>query len=357
MARHLVAAGELLESDPKTAYQHTLAARARAGRLAVVREAVGEAAYAAGEYAEALAELRAAKRMNGAHDYVAIMADCERALGRPDRALTLLRNAPREKFAPPLVAETVIVEAGARRDRGELEAALRTLENAHLNSQSRAPWVARLRYAYADTLACRRPAARTRWSGSTVPRPSTSTRSPTPGRVRSRSNGSSATPEPADVHKPSAVDAVHKAAKVVGRRRPMRGSCCPEVICVEQKEEPDACNEVVLRGRISGDPQERELPSGTVMVSFRVVIVRHRTPMTASSKQPSDWVECSAWGARVRKQATSWRDGDTVEVRGALRRRYFRAGSDARTSVEVEMLSGRLVRRARASESLRAATG
>jgi hypothetical protein len=152
VARHLVAAGELLDSDPRTAYEHTLAARARASRLAVVREAVGEAAYAAGEYAEALAELRAAKRMNGAHDYVAIMADCERALGRPDRALTLLRNAPRDTFAPPLQAETVIVEAGARRDRGELDAALRTLENAHLNSQSRAPWVARLRYAYADTL-------------------------------------------------------------------------------------------------------------------------------------------------------------------------------------------------------------
>jgi len=152
VARHLVAAGELLESDPKVAYQHTLAARGRAGRLAVVREAVGEAAYAAGEYAEALAELRSAKRMNGAHDYVAIMADCERALGRPDRALTLLKNTPRDKFAPPLLAEVQIVEAGARRDRGELDAALRTLENGALNSRSRAPWVARLRYAYAETL-------------------------------------------------------------------------------------------------------------------------------------------------------------------------------------------------------------
>jgi tetratricopeptide (TPR) repeat protein len=152
VARHLAAAGELLESDPKTAYEHTLAARARASRLAVVREAVGEAAYAAGEYAEALAELRAAKRMNGAHDYVAIMADCERALGRPDRALTLLRNAPREKFSAALLAEIVIVEAGARRDRGEIDAALRTLEHSKMSSQSREPWVARLRYAYADTL-------------------------------------------------------------------------------------------------------------------------------------------------------------------------------------------------------------
>jgi tetratricopeptide (TPR) repeat protein len=152
VARHLVAAGLLIDSDPKTAYEHTLAARARASRLAVVREAVGEAAYAAGEYTEALAELRAAKRMNGVHDYVAMMADCERALGRPDRALALVRNAPREKLSHALLAELTIVEAGARRDRGELDAALRTLETSHINSKSREPWVARLRYAYADTL-------------------------------------------------------------------------------------------------------------------------------------------------------------------------------------------------------------
>jgi tetratricopeptide (TPR) repeat protein len=152
VARHLVAAGLLIDAEPRTAYEHTLAARARASRLAVVREAVGEAAYAAGEYTEALAELRAAKRMNGAQDYVAIMADCERALGRPDRALALVRNAPREKLSPALLAELTIVEAGARRDRGELDAALRTLETSHINSKSREPWVARLRYAYADAL-------------------------------------------------------------------------------------------------------------------------------------------------------------------------------------------------------------
>lgn len=152
VARHLAAAQELIVEDPKTAYQHTLAARARAQRLAVVREAVGEAAYAAGEYADALAELRAAKRMNGAYDYLAIMADCERALKRPDRALTLIKAAPREKLSAELNAELTIVEAGARRDRGEMDAALRTLENAHLMTKTRAPYVARLRYAYADAL-------------------------------------------------------------------------------------------------------------------------------------------------------------------------------------------------------------
>jgi hypothetical protein len=152
VARHLVAAGLLIDSEPRTAYEHTLAARARASRLAVVREAVGEAAYAAEEYTEALAELRAAKRMNGVQDYVAMMADCERALGRPDRALALVRNAPKDKLSHALLAELTIVEAGARRDRGELDAALRTLETSHINSKSREPWVARLRYAYADTL-------------------------------------------------------------------------------------------------------------------------------------------------------------------------------------------------------------
>ena len=152
VARHLVAAGQLIDTEPRIAYEHTLAARARASRLSVVREAVGESAYAAGEYAEALAELRAAKRMNGVQDYVAIMADCERALGRPDRALALVKNAPKDKLSPALLAELTIVESGARRDRGELDAALRTLELSHLLSKSREPWVARLRYAYADAL-------------------------------------------------------------------------------------------------------------------------------------------------------------------------------------------------------------
>lgn len=152
VARHLAAAGLLIDSDPKTAYEHTLAARARAARLAVVREACGEAAYAAGEYAEALSELRAAKRMNGATAYLPIMADCERALGRPERALELAKSPAVAKFEPEAKAEMTIVEAGARRDMGEHDAALRTLEYAPLNSNTRAPWVTRLRYAYADTL-------------------------------------------------------------------------------------------------------------------------------------------------------------------------------------------------------------
>lgn len=152
IARHLVAAGQLVDEDPETAYQHTLAARARAPRLAVVREAAGEAAYAAGHYAEALADLRAAKRMNGATDYLPIMADCHRALGQPEQAVKLAHSPSVANFASPAKAEMTIVEAGARRDMGQLDAALRVLEQAPLMSKSRESWVVRLRYAYADTL-------------------------------------------------------------------------------------------------------------------------------------------------------------------------------------------------------------
>jgi len=152
VARHLAAAGMLIDDDPEKAYQHTLAARARASRLAVVREATGEAAYAAGHYAEALSELRAAKRMNGATDYLPIMADCHRALGNPEQAIKLAKSPSVANFSTEAKAEMTIVEAGARRDMGQLDAALRTLELAPLTSKSRSAWVVRLRYAYADTL-------------------------------------------------------------------------------------------------------------------------------------------------------------------------------------------------------------
>lgn len=128
---------------------------------------------------------------------------------------------------------------------------------------------------------------------------------------------------------------------------------------MDQHEVPEPLNEVVLRGRVSGDPRTRELPSGSALVVFRLVLARQRTAMTAGSKQVSDWIDCSAWASRVRKQAAGWRDGDYVEVRGAVRSRYLRAGERSRTNVEVEVLGARLVRRAApgAGQSLRAATG
>ena len=128
VAAHLVAAGQLIGTDPETAHRHALAARARAARVALVREAVGETAYAAGLYAEALSELRAARRMNGAVDYLPVIADCERAVGKPARAIDLARSEAAERLSRAGRVEMRIVEAGARADLGQLDQALKTLE-------------------------------------------------------------------------------------------------------------------------------------------------------------------------------------------------------------------------------------
>lgn len=152
IARHLVAAGLILDCDPQTALEHTLAARARATRNPTVREAVGEAAYAAGKYSQALSELRAARRMNGIQSYAAMIADCERALARPDRAVRMDTQELRSSLEQSTRVELAIVVAGARRDMNQFDAAVQRLERESLNSTSREEWVARLRYAYADTL-------------------------------------------------------------------------------------------------------------------------------------------------------------------------------------------------------------
>jgi tetratricopeptide (TPR) repeat protein len=155
VAAHLVVAGRLIDDDPELAYAHAEAARRRAARLPIVREAAAEAAYAAGRYDAALSEFRALRRMTGMHDYLPVMADCERALGRPHNALKLAREADRVGLDPMLRIEMIIVEAGARRDLGQDEEARRILERAVAAARlGGVPplAVARLRYAYADVL-------------------------------------------------------------------------------------------------------------------------------------------------------------------------------------------------------------
>jgi single-strand DNA-binding protein len=101
-----------------------------------------------------------------------------------------------------------------------------------------------------------------------------------------------------------------------------------------------ADNTVLLRGRVTTAPVERELPSGTVISAFRISVPRARTSMTAGSAQGVDWVDCTAWNARCRRSVSRWAVGDLVEVTGALRRRYVRAGPGS-TRLEVEVLGAR----------------
>ncbi len=150
VALHLIAASTLADDEPELAWRHARAARAKGGRIAVVRETVGLVAYRAGEWSEAISELRAARRMGGGPGHLAVMADCERALERPEKAIELSRSAEAGQLDEDGAIEMTIVVAGARADLGQLDAALLLLEQAGIREQDAD---ARVLYAYADLLA------------------------------------------------------------------------------------------------------------------------------------------------------------------------------------------------------------
>jgi len=152
VGRHLAAAGLLVDEDPTLALAHAQYAKAKAARVPAVREAVGIAAYAAGDFPLARAELRAAHRMTDAPELIPLLADCERALGQPERALELAASVPSRALSRDDRIELAIVVSGARRDLGQAEAALRALPTAELESDRVDGPLLRLWYAYAEAL-------------------------------------------------------------------------------------------------------------------------------------------------------------------------------------------------------------
>ncbi len=152
VAKNLVMVARLIDEDPEGAYGYSRVALRLASRVAAVREAAGFAAYASQKYAEALAEFRAARRMTGTVELWPLMADCERGLGRPEKALDMAGAPEVHKLDKAGQVEMRLVAAGARRDLGQLDAAIVTLQSSELASNSVQPWTARLRYAYADAL-------------------------------------------------------------------------------------------------------------------------------------------------------------------------------------------------------------
>ena len=152
VAKHMIMASTLIEDDPQLALRHARAAKDRAGRVGVVRETAGIVAYHAGEWKEALSELRAARRMMGGPGLLAVMADAERGLGRPEKALEIGREPGVSELDDAQKVELAIVLAGARHDLGQHEAALATLQKFNPSLNSKDPSTARLSYAYADAL-------------------------------------------------------------------------------------------------------------------------------------------------------------------------------------------------------------
>jgi tetratricopeptide (TPR) repeat protein len=152
VARHMVCVNLYMDVDPELAHKHAVAAAHHAGRLAVVRETAGYAAYRAGHYEIALKELRAANRISGDVTMWPVMADCERGLGNPLKALNLAGSPEVKRLDKAEEIEMRIVASGARRDLGEMDAAVVTLQCKELKNESD-EWAVRLRYAYADALA------------------------------------------------------------------------------------------------------------------------------------------------------------------------------------------------------------
>jgi single-strand DNA-binding protein len=111
-------------------------------------------------------------------------------------------------------------------------------------------------------------------------------------------------------------------------------------------DQVEFANVVRLRGRLAAAPRLRELPSGDTVWNLRVVV--ERPPLPPGKERPRqrvDSLECAVWSGRLMRLVEKWEAGDVVDVTGALRRRFFRAGGVTASRVEVELTGGRRVRR------------
>lgn len=152
VSKHLVMAGRLIDDDPELAMEHALAASRRGGRMALVREAVGLTAYAAGRYGDALREFRTFRRITGSNEHLPVMVDCERGLGRPEKALEAARGEEADELDTAGKVELAIVVSGARNDLQQYEAAVTALEIPQLDPNRAFSFSPRLFRAYSDAL-------------------------------------------------------------------------------------------------------------------------------------------------------------------------------------------------------------
>ena len=145
-------AAKFIHEDPPLAHEHALAASRRAGRIAIVRETLGITAYAIGDFALALRELRTYRRISGKEDQIALMVDSERGVGRADRALETGRAVDRSKLPTPVRVALAIAMSGARLDLGQIDLALAELEIPELDPNRAFEWSPSLFYARAAVL-------------------------------------------------------------------------------------------------------------------------------------------------------------------------------------------------------------
>ncbi|WHS27692.1 hypothetical protein [Auritidibacter ignavus] len=152
VAKHLVMAARYLEADPELAFDHARAASSRGGRIGVVREAVGITAYEAEKYQDALREFRTYRRISGDDTHIPEIVDCERALGRGEKALQTAAEVNREKLTKRVRVELAIVVSGILQDLGRAQEAVAALQIPELDRHKAFSYSPRLFTAYADAL-------------------------------------------------------------------------------------------------------------------------------------------------------------------------------------------------------------
>ena len=112
---------------------------------------------------------------------------------------------------------------------------------------------------------------------------------------------------------------------------PSKKAVAKKKAIVIQSHQPK--NEVFLVGRVTSLAVEKLLPSGDRVVEFRVVIGREKS---RGSKKEVDSLDIAAWSSRTRKAALSLKIDTWVEIKGSVRRRFWRAPTGLASRWQVE---------------------
>ncbi|KFF30813.1 tetratricopeptide repeat protein [Bifidobacterium bombi] len=145
---HILAAYSLEESDPQAALEHAKWVAHQASRIDFARETLAFVAYRQGDYKLALREFQTAQRMNGFMDYLPFIADCERGLGEPKKAINIALGEDAKRLQGESKAEMFLVYAGALGDLGAWDQAIAVVHK--LGSSNGLPGEYRMRAIQAE---------------------------------------------------------------------------------------------------------------------------------------------------------------------------------------------------------------
>ena len=94
-------------------------------------------------------------------------------------------------------------------------------------------------------------------------------------------------------------------------------------------EEDYSLNDLLLRGRVSQEAIEKELPSGDKVVEFRLIVSREKQSGVHT-------LDNGAWSAKARRVALTLTADEWIEVSGSIHRRFWSAPTGLASRWQVE---------------------